>query len=85
MKRYAQMIYMLSQCKDVIDNPAALFARMRNSLSLPDWLTWRKYLPKFRFFNSRHVNQSGNVGNVRVKKKEVYLALNGLTPQLSTT
>ncbi len=23
MKRYAQMIYMLSQCKDVIDNPAA--------------------------------------------------------------
>ncbi len=29
MKRYAQMIYMLSQCKDAIDNPAALFARMR--------------------------------------------------------
>ncbi len=29
MKRYVQMIYMLSQCKDAIDNPAALFARMR--------------------------------------------------------
>ncbi len=29
MKRYAQMIYMLSQCKDAIDNPAALLARMR--------------------------------------------------------
>ncbi len=26
MKRYARMIYMLSQCKDAIDNPAALFA-----------------------------------------------------------
>ncbi len=25
MKRYARMIYMLSQCKDTIDNPAALF------------------------------------------------------------
>ncbi len=30
MKRYAQIIYMLSQCKDAIDNPAALFARMVN-------------------------------------------------------
>ncbi len=29
MKRYAQMIYMLGQCKDAIDSPAALFARMR--------------------------------------------------------
>ncbi len=26
MTRIAQMIYMLSQCKDAIDNPAALFA-----------------------------------------------------------
>ncbi len=29
MTRIAQMIYMLSQCKDAKDNPAALFARMR--------------------------------------------------------
>ncbi len=29
MKRYAQMIYMLSQCKDAIDNPAALFQGSR--------------------------------------------------------
>ncbi len=29
MKHYARMIYMLSRCKDAIDNPAALFARMR--------------------------------------------------------
>ncbi len=29
IKRYARMIYMLSQCKGAIDNPAALFARMR--------------------------------------------------------
>ncbi len=29
MKRYARMFYMLSQCKDVIDNPAVLFVRMR--------------------------------------------------------
>ncbi len=28
MKRYTRMIYMLSQCKDAIDNPAMLFARM---------------------------------------------------------
>ncbi len=32
MKRYVRMIYMLSQCKDAIDNPAALFA----------WITWRE-------------------------------------------
>ncbi len=30
MKRYAQIIYMLSQCKDAIDNPAALFARIEH-------------------------------------------------------
>ncbi len=35
MKRYAQMIYMLSQSKDAIDNPAALFVRMRRR----EWLT----------------------------------------------
>ncbi len=29
MKHYARMIYMLSQCKDSIDNPAALFVQMR--------------------------------------------------------
>ncbi len=29
MTRIARLIYMLSQCKDAIDNPAALFARMR--------------------------------------------------------
>ncbi len=29
MKHYAQIMYMLSQCKDTIDNRAALFARMR--------------------------------------------------------
>ncbi len=29
MKWFTRMIYMLSQCKDAIDNPAALFARMR--------------------------------------------------------
>ncbi len=29
IKRYARMIYMLSQCKDAIDNPAALFAQRR--------------------------------------------------------
>ncbi len=32
MKSYAQMIYMLSQCKDAIDNPAARIAR----------ITWRE-------------------------------------------
>ncbi len=29
MKQFVRMIYMLSQCKDAIDNPVALFARMR--------------------------------------------------------
>ncbi len=52
MKRYVRMIYMLSQCKDMIDNPAALFARMR----------WResRELKNLNFGGySRHVNQSG--------------------------
>ncbi len=35
IKRYARMIYMLSQCKDTIDNPEELFARMRWS-----WKIW---------------------------------------------
>ncbi len=35
MMRIAQIIYMLSQCKDAIDNPAALFARItRRELSV---------------------------------------------------
>ncbi len=32
------MIYMLSQCKDAIDNPVALFARITRS-ELSDWRT----------------------------------------------
>ncbi len=31
MKRYLQMIYMLSQCKDAIDNPAVLMAQVEKS------------------------------------------------------
>ncbi len=50
--RIAQMIYMLSQCKDAKDNPAALFARMR-----------RRKLSECKKMNfggySRRVNQSG--------------------------
>ncbi len=42
MKRYAQMIYMLSQCKDAIDNPAALFARIRrHKLRDANWASWK--------------------------------------------
>ncbi len=48
MKRYTQIIYMLSQCKDAIDNPAALSARMRRELIN---LNFGGY--------SRRVNQSG--------------------------
>ncbi len=42
MKRYAQMIYMLCQCKDAIDNPAALFARMRR-LGRRALSVWHKF------------------------------------------
>ncbi len=49
MKRFARMIYMLSQCKDAIDKPAALFARMR-----------RRELKNRNFdVYSHRVNQSG--------------------------
>ncbi len=41
MKRYARMIYMLSQCKDAIDNPAALFAQMRRR-EWREWCEWRE-------------------------------------------
>ncbi len=51
MKRYARMIYMLSQCKDAIDNPAALFARMRRLTRELKNLNFGGY--------SRRVNQSG--------------------------
>ncbi len=56
----AQMIYMLTQCKDAKDNPAALFAWMR-------WHEWRELsiffsreLKNLNFAGySRRVNQSG--------------------------
>ncbi len=57
MKCYTQMIYMLTQCKDAIDNPAVLFARMRRREFSHLWrLSW-----KFLNFGgySRRVNQSG--------------------------
>ncbi len=47
MKRYAQMIYMLSQCKDAIDNPAVLFAWMA-------WITLRKFLRLGCFTGDSH-------------------------------
>ncbi len=57
MKRYAQMIYMLSQCKDAIDNPAALFARIERLGRLT------RYSHELKNLNfggySRRVNQSG--------------------------
>ncbi len=46
MKRYVRIIYMLSQCKDTIDNPVALFAWMarimRRELSI-----WRAIHAKY--------------------------------------
>ncbi len=56
MKRYARIIYMLSQYKDAIDNPAALFARMRRC-ELRDVMRDLKNL-NFGGY-SRRVNQSG--------------------------
>ncbi len=58
MKRYARMIYMLSQCKDAIDNSAALFARKRRR----EWheLAVTRELKNLNFGGySRRVNQSG--------------------------
>ncbi len=46
MTRIAQMIYMLSQCKDAKDNPAALFARMRRH-------EWREFLTRMKRVNSK--------------------------------
>ncbi len=51
MKRYARKIDMLSQCKDAIDNPAALFARMAR-------ITRRELSRNFGRY-SRRVSQSG--------------------------
>ncbi len=48
---YAQMIYMLSQCKDAIDNPVALFARIERLARDLKNLNFGGY--------SRRVNQSG--------------------------
>ncbi len=59
--RIARMIYMLSQCKDAKDNPAALFARMR----WREWHKWHEFSVFFALKNlnfggySRRVNQSG--------------------------
>ncbi len=62
MKRYAWMIYMLSQCKDAIDNPAALFARMRRR-EWCDSLRIERLTRELKNLNfggySRRVNQSG--------------------------
>ncbi len=56
MTRIARLIYMLSQCKDAKDNPAALFARMRRH-------EWRE-LKNLNFGGYSHrVNQSGACSN----------------------
>ncbi len=57
MTRIAQMIYLLSQCKDAKDNPAALFARMRRR----EWRELSIFSLKNLNFGgySRRVNQSG--------------------------
>ncbi len=34
MKRYARMIYMLRQCKDAIDNPAAALTNQERALAV---------------------------------------------------
>ncbi len=62
MKRYAQMIYMLSQCKDAIDNPAARMTRItRRELSV--WGVSTRELRGLKNLNfggySCRVNQSG--------------------------
>ncbi len=58
---FARMIYMLSQCKDAIDNPAALFARItRCELSVWRDIRESRQLKNLKFGGySRHVNQSG--------------------------
>ncbi len=55
--RMTRMIYMLSQCKDAKDNPAALFARMRRH----EWRELSVFSLKNLNFGgySRRVNQSG--------------------------
>ncbi len=40
MKRYVQIIYMLSQCKDAIDNPAARITQIEKSE------LWRIFAPR---------------------------------------
>ncbi len=69
MKHYVRMIYMLSQCKDAIDNPAALFERMRwrewCELRATNWAfgafdTPSRELKNLNFGRYSHrVNQSG--------------------------
>ncbi len=67
MKRYARMIYMLSQCKDAIDNPVALFAGMRRrelcgaNLAFGAFdACYSRELKNLKFGGySRRVNQSG--------------------------
>ncbi len=43
MKHYAQIIYMLSQCKDAIDNPAELFERFA---PVEKSALWRIFAPR---------------------------------------
>ncbi len=60
MKRYTRTIYMLSQCKDAIDNPAALFARMRRIECLGCLTRYSRELKNLKFGGySRRGNQSG--------------------------
>ncbi len=64
MTRIAQTIYMLSQCKDAIDNPAALFARMaritQRELSVFYDSRELRELKNLNFgIYSRRINQSG--------------------------
>ncbi len=61
MKRYARMIYMLSQCKAAIDNPAVLFAQIRRyELSIWGAFVQIARVKNLNFGGYLHrVNQSG--------------------------
>ncbi len=63
MKRYAQMIYMLSQCKDTIDNPAANEAARFGANYAVRIKRLTRYSRELKILNfgrnSHRVNQSG--------------------------
>ncbi len=78
MKRYARMIYMFSQCKDTIDNPAVLFAQMAR-ITRRELIVWRAICANYEWRQKIETTTEDKVIVVVCGYPELYIHLRTFT------